>query len=291
MGNELQVNHKQFFASDAVTKKFEELLGKESRGFVAAVLQIVNSSYQLQKADSQSLYMAAATAATLQLPIQSSLGYAYIVPYKGQAQFQIGWKGFVQLAQRSGQYSKINVIEVYKSQFKSFNAMTEELDADFTKDASGEIVGYCAYIKLINGFEKTSYWTKDKVVKHAMKYSQAYKSEKGITPWKDVDQFHEMAKKTVLKNTLSKWGPMSIEMQKAVVFDQGVVEDIEHEVVNYPDITPNINHERERVLDLLKEEFESLEQFQTNVVDKLSDELKDELAFEIEEKKESLKSK
>lgn len=253
---------KSFFQNEAVKGKFEELLGKKSAGFIASILQVVNGSTQLQSADPNTIFGAAATAAILDLPIVPSLGYAYIVPYKGQAQFQIGWKGLVQLAQRSGQYLRINVVDVHVNQFKGFNALTEELEADFSVDGKGEIVGYCAYFKLLNGFEKTVYWSKEKVTAHAMKYSQAYKSDRGVTPWKDKDQYHEMAKKTVLKNSLSKWGPLSIEMQKAVIFDQGVVEDVNHEVVTYPDNQPETtDHEFERAK-LLIETAESSEQLE-----------------------------
>ena len=185
-------------------------------------------------------------AATLDLPINQNLGFAYIIPYNesrqidGQwrqvavAQMQIGWKGFVQLAQRSGQYLRINVTEVYENQFKAYNNLTEELDANFDIDGEGEIVGYASYFKLINGFEKTCYWSRAKVEKHAKRYSISYKGA-GKTPWKDVDQFHEMAKKTVLKNMLSKWGILSIEMQKAIVSDQGIIKDADTEDISYPD--------------------------------------------------------
>jgi len=237
---------KQFFTQENVKKRFEELLGKKSVGFVSSVLQVVNGSKALQNADTNTVFQAAMMAATLDLPINQNLGFAYIIPYnesrqiEGQwrqvavAQMQIGWKGFVQLAQRSGQYLRINVTEVYENQFKSYNNLTEELIADFDIDGDGEIVGYASYFKLINGFEKTCYWSRAKVEKHAKKYSISYKGT-GKTPWKDVDQFHEMAKKTVLKNMLSKWGILSIEMQKALVSDQGVIKDVDTEDISYPD--------------------------------------------------------
>lgn len=278
---------KSFFQNEAVKGKFEELLGKKSAGFIASILQVVNGSTQLQSADPNTIFGAAATAAILDLPIVPSLGYAYIVPYKGQAQFQIGWKGLVQLAQRSGQYLRINVVDVHVNQFKGFNALTEELEADFSVDGKGEIVGYCAYFKLLNGFEKTVYWSKEKVTAHAMKYSQAYKSDKGVTPWKDKDQYHEMAKKTVLKNSLSKWGPLSIEMQKAVIFDQGVVEDINHEVVTYPDNRPETpDHEYERAK-LLIDTAENSEQLEKAVASMGEDVLL-KLEYEIFEAREKL---
>lgn len=239
---------KKFFTQDNVKKRFEELLGKKSVGFVSSVLQCVSSNKSLQNADTNTMFQAAMMAATLDLPINQNLGFAYIIPYnesfqnpvsgawetKAVAQMQIGWRGFVQLAQRSGQYLRINVTEVYENQFKSYNNLTEELDADFDIDGDGKIVGYAAYFKLINGFEKTVYWSREKVEKHAKKYSISYKGA-GKTPWKDVDQFHEMAKKTVLKNMLSKWGILSIEMQKAIVSDQGIIRDAETEDIDYLD--------------------------------------------------------
>jgi recombination protein RecT len=178
------------------------------------------------------------------LSINQNLGHAYIIPYKekkqndqGQwvescvAQFQIGWKGIVQLAQRSGQYKAINVIEVHENQFKKYNQLTEELEADFSIDGTGEIVGYVAYFSLINGFEKTVYWSKTKVEQHAQKFSKTYSNPKGV--WKQ--DFDAMAKKTVLKNTLSKWGVLSIEMTTAVQVDQAVIKDAETLDVDYVD--------------------------------------------------------
>ena len=243
-----QLTTKQYFAQDGVKKKFDELIGKRSAQFITSVLQIVNSNKLLMSASPESIYNACTMAATLDLPINQNLGYAYIVPYKNQAQFQMGWKGFVQLAQRTGQYLRINVVEVYDNQFKSFNTLTEELDADFSLDGVGEIVGYCCYFKLLNGFEKIVYWSKLKVNNHAHKYSQAYKSANGMTPWKDADQFHEMAKKTVLKNTLAKWGILSIEMQKATITDQAVINDVDKLDVNYIDNElEKVNKEEQRI--------------------------------------------
>lgn len=225
---------KNFFTAENVKNKFKEILGQKTQGFVTSLLQVINGNKSLAKADPKTIYQAAMMAATLDLPINNNLGFAWIVPYGDQGQFQIGWKGLVQLAMRTGQYLRMNVVEVYGNQFKKFNSLTEELDADFEIDGEGDIVGYCAYFKLLNGFEKTVYWSKDKVTKHAKKYSKAF-SGSGSTPWKDVDQFHEMAKKTVLKNTLSKWGILSIEMQRAVIADQAIIRDAETLDVDYVD--------------------------------------------------------
>lgn len=230
---------KELFSQKSITQRFEKLLGKKAPGFISSVLQIVNGNEMLKKADPQTVLNAAATAAALDLPVNQSLGFSWIVPYKGQAQFQIGWKGLVQLALRTGQYDAINVTEVYENQFKSFNRLTEELVADFGLEGEGEIVGYAAYLSLKSGFKKTTYWTKEAVVKHAKKYSQAY--GKSFSPWSDKDQFDAMAKKTVLKNTISKWGIMSIEIQTAQLADQSV----QKEEGNYQYIDNTIDIEGE----------------------------------------------
>lgn len=223
---------KSLFQNEDVQKRFEQLLGKKSQGFITSVIQIVGSNKLLENANPQTVLTAAATAAALDLPINQNLGFAWIVPYKGQAQFQMGWKGYVQLALRTGQYSRINVTEVYENQFKSFNRLTEELNADFDIVGDGEIVGYAAYFKLVNGMEKLSYWSKEEVIKHAKKYSQSY-GKGSFSPWNDKDQFHAMAMKTVLKNTISKWGIVSIEMQTAQLADQAVqVEQGEYHYVD-----------------------------------------------------------
>lgn len=227
--NQLAV--KDFFLRDDVKKKFQELLGQKSVGFITSVMQVVNNNKLLQSASPASIYNAAAMAATLDLPINQNLGFAWIVPYGNQAQFQVGWKGIIQLANRTGQYKAINVVEVYENQFKSYNRLTEELDADFTQEGSGNIIGYVAYFKLLNGFEKTSFWTIEEVKKHAQQFSKTYKQSNGV--WST--SFNAMAKKTVLKNTLSKWGILSIEMQNAVIADQAIINDVETLDVDYID--------------------------------------------------------
>lgn len=215
-----QLTTKDLFGQKSIQQRFEAILGKKAQGFISSVLQIINGNTLLSKADPQTVLNAAATAASLDLPINPNLGFAWIVPYKGQAQFQVGWKGFVQLALRTGQYKRINVTEVYENQFKSFNRLTEELISDFDIVGTGEIVGYASYFQLLNGMEKMTYWSKEEVTNHAKKYSKAF--GKSFSPWSDKEQFHAMAKKTVLKNCISKWGIMSIEMQTAQIADQAV---------------------------------------------------------------------
>lgn len=221
--NNQQLTTKDLFGQKSIQQRFENILGKKAQGFISSVLQVINSNKLLKNANPQTVLNAAATAASLDLPINQNLGFAWIVPYKGNAQFQIGWKGFVQLALRTGQYKRINVTEVYENQFKSFNRLTEELIAEFDIVGEGEIIGYASYFKLVNGMEKMTYWSKQEVINHAKKYSKAYGTS--YSPWSDKDQFHAMAKKTVLKNSISKWGIMSIEMQSAQLSDQSVQEN------------------------------------------------------------------
>lgn len=240
MGNSTEnqkVTTKALLGQKSIQQRFEELLGRKSQGFISSVLQIVNDNKLLSQAEPGTVLNAAATAASLDLPINQNLGFAWIVPYKDNkqrrvvAQFQMGWKGYVQLAQRTGQYHRINAIPVYENQFQSFNTLTEDLNADFSQPGAGNVVGYAAYFRMINGFEKLCYWPKEKVTAHAKRYSKAFGTS--FSPWSDEDQFDAMAMKTVLKNTLSKWGILSIEMQTAVVADQAVqTEDGKYQYVD-----------------------------------------------------------
>lgn len=277
---------KSLLNAEGTKKRFEELLGKKASGFISSVLQISNNNKLLANADPATVLNAAVTAAALDLPINQNLGFAWIVPYKGQAQFQMGWKGYVQLALRTGQYTNINVIEVYENQFKSFNTLTEELDADFSLSPEGDPIGYACYFKLINGFSKTTYWSKDKVIAHAKKYSQAFSSK--FSPWSDKDQFPEMAKKTVLKNTIAKWGIMSIDMQTAQLADQAVqVEENNFSYVDNQtiDITDS-NEELNRTINFIKsiETKEQLEELKNS----LDPELFNSVSKEIEEKENQI---
>lgn len=219
MSNEL-APIKDFLKTDSVKNKIQEIVGKNPEVFASSIVQIVGSNKLLAKSDPRTVLNACITATALDLPINQNLGFAWIVPYKGKAQFQMGWKGFVQLALRTQQYEKINVIDVFENQFEKHNSLTEELEADFSIEGSGKVVGYACFFRLKNGFTKLTYWSRQKVTKHAKKYSQSF--GKSFSPWSDKDQFDAMARKTVLKNTLSKWGIMSIQMQDAVTFDQSV---------------------------------------------------------------------
>lgn len=217
---------KDFFNQNSVQSKFKEMLGKRTTQFVTSVMQVINSNDLLVKATPQSVYGAAVTAAILDLPIQNNLGFAYIVPFNdkksGQclAQFQIGYKGIIQLALRSGQFKNISACEIHEGQIVSENPLTGYV-FDFSKPSTTKIVGYAAYFSLINGFEKTEYMSKEKAEFHGKKFSQTYK--RGFGVWQD--DFDSMAKKTVLKLTLAKYAPLSVEMQRAITFDQAISTD------------------------------------------------------------------
>lgn len=220
---------KAYFNQETVQKRFTELLGAKSKGFITSVLQITSSG-ALAKADPVSVYNAACTAAILDLPINNNLGFAYIVPFGGKAQFQLGYKGFIQLAQRSGQFKTISATPIYEGQLIEENPLTG-FKFDFTVKKSQKVIGYASYFQLLNGFEKTLYMTIEEMDKHGKKFSQTYKQGYGV--WKD--DFDSMALKTVIKLNLSKFAPLSIEMQKAVLVDQSVIEDETGDKFQYAD--------------------------------------------------------
>ena len=192
-----QVSTRDFFQQGSVQVKFKELLGKRATQFITSVLQVASSNSLLSKASKESIYGAAVTAAVLDLPIQNNLGFAYIVPFGNQASFQLGYKGLIQLALRSGQFKNISVTEIYEGQIVSENPL-KGYEFDFSKKESDKIIGYAAYFSLINGFEKTEYMSKEKLESHGKKYSQTYK--KGFGVWKD--DFDSMAKKGLALDTV-----------------------------------------------------------------------------------------
>lgn len=240
MGNELTSQKPQtgvarvhtLLNSPAIKKRFDEVLGQKSAGFMSSIISAVSSNKYLLECDPMSVISSAAVAASMDLPINQNLGFAHIVPYKGVAQFQIGWKGLVQLAMRTGQYKTINAVKIMEGQIKKHDIFTGEME--FQEQAtSDKVIGYLLYFKLLNGFEKYHYMTADECKKHANRYSAAFKS--GYGPWKD--DFDAMALKTVVKMGLSKYGILSIQMEKAITVDQAEVNEA-GEVVGYPDAEP-----------------------------------------------------
>lgn len=209
----------EIMRSPGVVAKINDVLGSEkvAAGFISSVISIANGSKQLRTADPMTVVGAAMVAATLQLPVVPTIGLAYIVPYKGNAQFQIGYKGLIELAERSGQFKNIIDEVVYDGQLVRKNKFTGEYIFDEDAKKSDKVIGYMARFDLINGFSKTIFWSKEEIETHAKKFSQAYRSGYD-SPWSS--DFDAMARKTVLKALFSKYAPKSIQMQNAISYDQ-----------------------------------------------------------------------
>ena len=228
---------KDFFDKPAVQAKMRELFEKNAASFGTSIMQIVNSNAMLLDAEPMSIFNAACMAATLNLPVNNNLGFAYIVPYRNkgrmEAQFQLGYKGFIQLAQRSGQFKRINTCPVYDTDAEE--DVYQRLTSLIPRKPSGQIIGYIAYFQLLNGYEANLTMTMEELEAHAKRYSQTYK--RGFGVW--ADNFEAMAKKTVIKLLLSQQAPLSIEMQKAVLSDQSVIKDVTAEQFDYIDNQPS----------------------------------------------------
>lgn len=205
---------KQLVKNAQVKNMIANVLHDREPQFATSIVSIVNSNRSLANVDQLSVIQSAMVAATLDLPIDQNLGYVWLVPYKGKAQAQIGYKGYIQLAQRSGQYKAMNAVAVHEGELTSWNPLTEEVVFDPMKKVSDTVIGYIGYFKLLNGFEKTVYWTKEQIEAHRQRFSKAG----GNSPWKS--DFDAMAKKTVLKDLLTKWGPMSTQMAVAASKDE-----------------------------------------------------------------------
>lgn len=205
----------------AYKNKFNEMLGKKAAGFMSSIIAVANNNKLLAKAEPSTVIGAAAQAAMLDLPINQSLGFAYIVPYKGAAQFQLGYKGYIQLAQRSGQYVDIGAKTVFEGELEYENRLLDKFK--FGERTGDKVIGYLAYFRLTNGFEKMLFMELNEMIAHAKKYSKSYSG--GTEKW-GLAEFDVMAEKTVLKRLLSKYGPLSIEsiqMSQALSNDGGVI--------------------------------------------------------------------
>ena len=207
----------------SVRQKFEEMLGKRSSQFMTSITSVVSNNALLQKADVNSIIMGSAVAASMDLPLNANLGYAALVPFNSKdgcfAQLQVMVKGWTELFLRSGQCQSIICETVYEGQLVKKNKFTGEYIFNEDTKISDKIIGFMAYFRLTNGFEKYEYMTIEEIKAHAQKFSQTYRRGTGI--WKE--HFEEMAKKTVLKRLITKWAPKSIEMQRMAMFDQSVV--------------------------------------------------------------------
>lgn len=230
MANEVvkqQQTLQQLMNSGAVVKKMNDVLGSEKKAssFISSVISVSQNNKLLRNAEPMSILSSAMVAATLDLPVVPTLGMAYLVPYKGVCSFQIGYKGILELAMRSGEFRNIIDEVVYDGQLVKKNKFTGEyvFNEDSIKlDDKGEVkpIGVMARFDLINGYSKTIYWSLEEIEAHAKRFSQAYRSGYD-SPWKS--DFWQMAKKTVLKSLLNKYAPKSVAMQTALKFDQSKV--------------------------------------------------------------------
>lgn len=215
---------KQVMASPSVQEQFKNALSENSNLFVASLIDLYASDTYLQQCDPAQVVMEALKAATLKLPINKSLGFAYIVPYKKQGrqipQFQLGYRGMIQLAQRSGIYRYINAGPVFEGEYRGFNKLTGDLDLTGAK-TSDVVVGYFAYMETVNGFKKCVFCTREDMEKHARKYSKAFGRDG--SPWQT--EFDAMAEKTMLRRLLGKYGLLSIDMADGLGSESGFDED------------------------------------------------------------------
>lgn len=221
MANELVSQLK----SDKVIAQFEATAGKQAKAFAGEVAISILGNPALEKASLASVITEATKASALGLSLLPSVGEAYLVPYKGNAQFQLGYKGLIQLAMRSGQMKSFGVVEVYAGENPKWNKFDQELET--SGEETGEVVGYYAWFTLTNGFKKADYWTKAKVEAHRDRFSKAANNRN--SPWST--DFDAMAKKTVLKSIL-QYAPKSAEMSRALA------DDTEAEFEQAKDVTP-----------------------------------------------------
>lgn len=240
---------KQILASESVQAQFRNAMNENSGLFVASLIELYSGDTYLQQCKPALVVMEALKAATLKLPLNRNLGFAWIVPYNKSykdndgnwqkesiPQFQIGWRGYEQLAMRTGQYININCGPVFEGELKKIDKLSGHID--ISGDATSDVeVGYFAHFELVNGFKKTIYWTKEKVEKHAIKYNPECKKVKGLAGnWKD--HFSSRAASTVLKHLIKNYGIMSVDMEQAFRRDEDAFDAEYREMANSTPLLP-----------------------------------------------------
>ena len=252
----VKANQKQtfsaFLAQDAMKKKINEMVGGEKgQQFVTSIISAVSTNPQLAECDNASIVSAALLGQALNLSPSPQLGQFYLVPFNDNkrgckvAQFQIGYKGYIQLAIRSGQYKKLNVLAIKEGELIKYDPLDEDIEVKLIENEEerekAETIGYYAMFEYLNGFRKTIYWSKQRMEAHALKYSMGYRAKKGYTFWEK--DFDGMAYKTMLRQLISKWGIMSIDltMQKALESDMAVIND--NGTYDYVDNNSNVEDE------------------------------------------------
>ena len=257
-----------FLAQEAIKANVESVVGvKDSQRFISSVVSAVQTNPTLSECTNSSILSAALLGHSLNLPQSPQIGMFYMVPFKNkkkikdsngrevtievtEATFQLSYRGMLQLAMRSGQYKAMNVTDIREGELVAYNPIEDSYEfkpeTDFTKRSSLKIVGYYAFFEMINGFKKGIYWTIEQLDAHAKKYSASYRNGWSSSIWKS--DFDAMAKKTLLRQLISKWGIMSVDMEKAYVGDQAVIRED-----GTPDYIDNIADEPTPAVDVFAE--------------------------------------
>jgi recombination protein RecT len=239
-------NFSGFLTSEGIKRRINEVIGgNDGQRFMTSILSVVSNNPELAKCEHMSILTAAFIGESLKLPPSPQLGFYYMLPFAGKAVFVLGYKGYVQLAIRSGHYRKINVLAIKEGEFIHYDPFIEELEVKMINDESlrekASTTGYYVMFELMNGFRKVMYWSREKMLSHANKYSKAYVSDQKnktfYSHW--TTDFDGMGLKTMLRQIISKWGIMSIELQKAFEEDKEEVMQAE-----YVDTTPEQPKER-----------------------------------------------
>ncbi len=270
MANEIaKVERKEgiatFLAKEAVKTNIESVVGnKDSQRFISSVVSAVQTNPQLAECTNASILSAALLGHSLNLPMSPQIGMYYFVPFKNkkkikgengkeittevnEATFQLSYRGMLQLAMRSGQYKSMNVTDIREGELVSYNPIEDvyefKAETDITRREKLPIIGYYAFFEMVNGFKKGVYWTKEQVDAHAKRYSASYRNGWSSSLWKT--DFDAMAKKTLLRQLISKWGIMSVDMETAYSSDQAVIRD------GVPDYVDNIPDEPIPAVDVM----------------------------------------
>lgn len=251
-----------YLTQDAVKNQINNVIGgKDGQRFISAIVSAVNNNPALSECTNQSILSGALLGESLKLSPSPQLGQYYLVPFKDKnkgkvAQFQLGYKGYIQLAIRSGQYKKLNVLAIKEGELINFDPLNEEIEVKLIDDEEAreeaETIGYYAMFEYTNGFRKAIYWSKKKMEAHALKYSKGYQAKKGYTFWEK--DFDGMAFKTMLRQLISKWGIMSIEMQSAIDSDMAVIN--EDGTKDYVDNEPDADFIDAEVVEVQEENTE-----------------------------------
>ncbi len=262
MANEVAVTKKQgiagYLAQEAVKANVENVVGiKDSQRFISSVVSAVQTNPALAECTNASILSAALLGHSLNLPQSPQIGMFYLVPFKNktgtEATFQLSYRGMLQLAMRSGQYKAINVTDIRQGELVSYDPIEDAYEfapeTDMAKREKLPIIGFYAYFEMVNGFKKGIYWPNEKVEAHAKKYSATYR--KGYGLWST--DFDAMAKKTMLRQLISKWGIMSVEMERAYVGDQAVIRED-----GTPEYIDNVPDEPEKAVDVFDTEAKEI---------------------------------